>query len=276
MAPREEDRGMADPRVPHAQLSREAGRFAFGTDAVGYHQARTGYPPELYDHVFVDLPDKPDILEIGAGTGLVTEEFLRRDPRSILIVEPDAALARFTADRLADPRLDFLVAPFPDVQVDGHFDLIACAAAFHWMEPAPALKRVRQLLRPSGIWAVWWNSYRNAGRGDPLADAISPLLDGVALPPSDTIDRHYSLDEEFHRKLLLDAGFSYVEHHCYRTERELTTAQVVKLFASYSYIRALSADRRERFLGSLADLVDSQFGGLAPNLILTSMYLARG
>jgi hypothetical protein len=49
----------------------------------------------------------------------------------------------------------------------------------------------------------------------------------------------------------------------------------VKLFASYSYVRALSADRRERFLGSLADLVDRQFGGLAPNLILTSAYLAR-
>lgn len=266
---------MADPRLPHAQLSREAGRVAFGTDAAGYHEARTGYPQALYDHLFVDLPDNPDILEIGAGTGLVTEEFLRRDPRSVLVVEPDEALARFTADRLADPRLNFIVAPFPEAAVEGHFDLIACAAAFHWMEPAPALARVRQLLKPRGIWAVWWNSYRNVGRGDPLADAISPLLEGMALPPSDTIAGHYSLDEKLHRKLLLDAGFSDIEHHCYRTERELTTAQVVKLFETYSYVRVLSAERRTRFLASLADLVDRQFGGLAPNLILTSAYFAR-
>lgn len=266
---------MADPRMPPGQLSREAGRATFGTDAAGYHEARVGYPPALYDRVFARLPDHPDILEIGAGTGLVTEEFLRRDPRSIVVVEPDAALVKFTADRLADPRLDFVVAPFPDALVEGRFDLIACAAAFHWMEPAPALARVRQLLKPDGTWAVWWNSYRNVGRGDPLADAISPLLEGISLPPSDTIGGHYSLDEEFHRTLLFDAGFSDVEHHCYRTERELTSAQVVRLFATYSYVRALSAERRAQFLESLTNLVDRQFGGLAPNLILTSIYLAH-
>ncbi len=49
----------------------------------------------------------------------------------------------------------------------------------------------------------------------------------------------------------------------------------MRLFATYSYVRALSADHRQRFLESLADLVDRQFGGVAPNLILTSVYLAR-
>ena len=266
---------MAGAKDHPTQLARASGRAAFGTDAAGYHDARTGYPEDLYDRIFSRLPPKPEVLEIGAGTGLVTEELLRRDPGRLVVVEPDPALIDFMASRMDDPRLDFIVSAFPDDPVEGPFDLVACAAAFHWMEPAPALARVRQLLARGGTWAVWWNSYRNAGQGDPLADAISPLLKGIALPPSDRIDGHYSLDEQLHRNLLLDAGFTDIEHHRYRTERLLSTAQVVKLFESYSYVRLLEPARRTSFLRSLASLVDRQFGGTAPNLILTSMYLAR-
>lgn len=259
---------------PAEQLSREAGRAAFGSDAAGYHGARSSYPAELYDEIFTRLPTRPAILEIGAGTGLVTEEFLRRDAGSLTVVEPDAALIAFMSGRMVDPRLMFVTAPFPDAPVEGRFDLIACAAAFHWMEPAPALTRVRELLAPGGTWAVWWNSYRNVGQGDPLADAISPLLEGIPLPPSDRIDRHYSLDEVLHRQMLAEAGFGHVEHRLYRTERELSTAQVVALFESYSYIRALDPDRRARFLDALANLVERSFGGHAPNVTLTALYLA--
>lgn len=256
------------------QLPRNAGRAAFGSDAAGYHQSRTGYPAALYDQIFGRLPKHPSILEIGAGTGLVTEEFLRRDPGSVMVVEPDAALVEFMANRLSDSRLEFITSPFPDAPTDGCFDLIACAAAFHWMEPAPALARIRQLLAVGGTWAVWWNSYRNVGRGDPLADAISPLLTDISLPPSDSIDGHYSLDESLHRELLLAAGFRDVEHHFYRLERTLSTAQVVALFETYSYVRILSENRQKRFLNDLAELVEREFSGVAPNLILTSLYLA--
>ncbi|GAC1588138.1 MAG: hypothetical protein NVS3B5_21370 [Sphingomicrobium sp.] len=122
---------------------------------------------------------------------------------------------------------------------------------------------------------MWWNSYRNPGQGDPLADAISPLLKGIALPPSDRIDGHYSLDKQLHETLLLDAGLTDVEDHRYRTERMLSTAQVVKLLESFSYVRLLDPARRTSFLESLASLVDRRFGGTAPNLVLTTMYLAR-
>lgn len=257
------------------QLARESGRGAFGTDPAGYHEARTGYPPELYERIFDGLPSQPAILEIGAGTGLVTEQLLRRSPRRLVVVEPDSALVEFMGGRMVDPCLEFIVAPFPDAVLEGSFDLVACAAAFHWMEPLPALARVRQLLAPGATWAVWWNSYRNVGQGDPLADALSPLLHGIPLPPSDRINGHYSLDEDYHRRLLHEAGFAQVEHHCYRAERELSTRQVVKLFQTYSYIRLLEPKRRDIFLQSLAELVDQKFGGNAPNLVLTSMYLAR-
>lgn len=263
--------------IPYApeQLSRESGRAAFGTDAAGYHAARSGYPPGLYAYVLEHIPSRPRVLEIGAGTGLVTEELLRREVAALTVVEPDAALVAFIAGRLPDPRLTLVNAAFPDKHIAGPFDLIVCAAAFHWMEPVAALARVRDLLVPGGTWAMWWNSYRNTGRGDALSDAVTPLLEGIALPPSDSLHGHYSLDETLHRATLTKAGFERVDYQLFQTERMLSTAQVLALYQTYSYIRLLDPDRRARFLDALAEIVETRFGGLAPNLILTPLYRAR-
>ena len=256
-------------------LGRQVGGVAFGLDAEGYHAARLPYPEELYDELFARLPESPRVLEIGAGTGLVTQSLLARNPTEVVAVEPDPALAAFTERRLADPRLTMVRATFPDASVDGQFDLIACAAAFHWMEPMSALARVKQLLVPDGIWAMWWHSYRNPGKGDELADLISPLLRDIALPPGQEGDVHYSLDEELHRRTLEEARFHSIEFRLFRTERELTTEGVVALYKSYSFVRVLAPEQQSRLLDSIAELVEKRFDGRAPNLVLTPLYFTK-
>lgn len=262
------------PETGQAFLGREVGGVAFGLDAAGYHQGRLAYPDELYDELFARLPPSPCVLEIGAGSGLVTQALLKRDPCKLVAVEPDSALVAFTERRLSNPKLTMVIDRFPEAAVSGKFNLIACAAAFHWMEPQAALARVKQLLAPGGLWAMWWHSYRNAGQGDELADLITPLLREVALPPSDTLFRHYSLDQEHHRKTLERAGFKNIEYRLYRQERELTTAQVIALYQSYSYIRLMPDDQKTRLIEDIAEIVDSRFGGLAPNLVFTPSYYA--
>ena len=121
---------------------------------------------------------------------------------------------------------------------------------------------------------MWWHSYRNPGMGDDLADLISPLLRDIPLPPSATLHRHYSLDEEVHSKSLSDAGFRSIEYRLYRSERELTTEAILALYKSYSFVRVLPADRRRQLLEVLGELIERRFGGLAPNLVLTPLYFA--
>src|SRR5260221_13796930 len=60
------------PDSGQAFLSREIGGVAFGLDASGYHQGRLAYPDALYNELFARLPASPTVLEIGAGSGLVT------------------------------------------------------------------------------------------------------------------------------------------------------------------------------------------------------------
>jgi SAM-dependent methyltransferase len=255
-------------------LDREVGEFAFGLDPEGYHAARLPYPAELYDELFGRTPERADVLEIGVGTGLVTQELLSRDVSSVTAIEPNHALAAFTARRLNDPRLTILEATFPAVSVKGPFHLIACAAAFHWMEPYAALAKVRELLERGGLWAMWWHTYRNPGMGDELADQISPLLRDIPLPPSTDLHRHYSLDQRMHRQMLTDAGFGCIEYRLFRSERELTTEGVVALYKSYSFVRLLTPDHRTELLDAIAELVEKRFGGRAPNLVLTPLYFA--
>src|SRR5947209_16582210 len=77
-------------------LDREVGEFAFGLDPEGYHAARLPYPAELYDELFGRTPQRAVVLEIGVGTGLVTQELLSRDVSSVTAIEPNHALAAFT------------------------------------------------------------------------------------------------------------------------------------------------------------------------------------
>ena len=236
---------------------------------------RIGYPEALFDLVFAHVPANPRILEIGAGTGIATPSLLERAPAELVVVEPDLVLVDYITDQIPDPRLTLVNATFPDAPVDGEFDLIVCAAAFHWMEPAAALARVNQLLRPGGVWAMWWNAYRNPGHGDALAQAISPLLEGIALPPSEGPDGHYSLDCALHERTLRSAGFADIRHDLFRRERRLDAGEVRVLYASYSYVRALPEGQRETLLDAISGLVERDFAGSAPNVVLSALYMAR-
>lgn len=262
-------------RPADESLPQSAGRSAFGTDAAGYHAGRVGYPDDLFDGLFARCVPHPDILEIGAGTGLATEGLWRGSPASIAAVEPDAALVEFLLGRFPNRPLTAITSGFIEADITAKFDLITCAAAFHWMDADTALHKIASLLRPKGIWAMWWNSYLNPGIRDPLADAIMPLLEGIALPPSVRRHGHYSLDVEHHYAKLAKAGFVDIQHKIYRREREMTADDVCALYASYSFVRALDDEGQKALLARIHDLVELEFGGLAPNIVLTACYSAR-
>lgn len=258
------------------RLARTVGRSVFGADVGGYDVARIGYPAELYDAVAARCGRRTglSILEIGPGTGLATRDLLTLDPQRLVAVEADPALAAHLAETIDDPRLHVVEHGFVDAPIAGRFDLACSAAAFHWLEPVPAFARLRELLSPGATLALWWNVYRQVGAGDPFADAVTPLLADIDLPPSEGAAGHYSLDVELHRADIGAAGFTGFTPFLFRRERTLRTAQVRALYASYSYVRSLAADRRETLLDAICALADTRFGGVVPNVTLTPLYLA--
>lgn len=266
---------MGSTRDKFATLERADGRAIFGADAEGYHQSRPGYPAALFDHLRTRVGSRPDILELGAGTGLASTELLKFEPRRMTIVEPDPELCKFLTDRLPGDVVQVIEGAFPDVVVDGPFNLIACAAAFHWMEPEVALAQIHTLLAPGGTWAMWWNSYFGNGEATAFLTRIEQLLrdEGVPLPPSYVDGKHYSLDRDLHERRLVKAGFGNLDHLTYRTRMSLNPQQARDLFATFSFIRLLDGERKSRILDQIAKITETDFGANAETVMVTAIYL---
>lgn len=264
-------------------LDRKSGRTIFGAGAQGYHALRAGYPQELFDHLRerVSKP-APAILEIGPGSGLATQGLLTLDPSRLVAVESDPDFAAWLTAHFQGAPVEIVNAPFPCEGITGPFDLAACAAAFHWLEPDTALAALRRLLRPGGIWAMWWNVYLDYGRRadgsyDPFSLAAMDIVREaeVPLPPSFAPHGHEALDAAKQTALLSGAGFGDIEHRLWQSEQTRSTAEVRGLFDSFSFIRHLPEPRRTHVLDRIAKLVDERFGGAAPCTVVTSCFTAR-
>ncbi len=254
------------------QLPRYAGRSAFGTDPEGYDLARSDYPAELYD-LIAEVAGAGTVLEIGAGTGLATRSLLALRPDRLVAVEPDLALAAFLQNRFGQS-IEVFAHAFGEEDIIGKFDLVACASAFHWLEPEPALQKIRGLLHPGGKLALWWNVYRQPNSDDAFTDAIAPLLEDIVLAPSETQQGHYGLNEDLHRSQLTAAGFGEIEYHRFERLRFIDGSAARALFASYSFVKSLPQAQRRRLLTQVAQLVDGKYGGKCANRIVTPCYLA--
>lgn len=267
-----------DPPPASLRLALSAGRSVFGKNAASYDSARLGYPAELYERIFARIGkvEHPAILEIGAGTGLATRDLLARCPGAMVVVEPDARMAGFLQAALGTAAgLTIQSCPFEDADLPpASFDLAAAAASFHWLEPVAALTNIRTALKPCGVLALWWNVYRATGIGDDFADALAPLLKGIALPPSEGEGIHHSLDAGRYQSLLEENGFGHVEHMVLRRERILDAAGMRALYETYSFVRLLPEPERLGLLDRIAELVETRFGGRAPNIVLTPLYTA--
>lgn len=258
-----------------SRLDRLVGRSAFGIDAAGYHDARSGYSSEIFALLTRLVAAGPRILEIGAGTGHATEGLLKLSPSQLTIVEPDPRLCQFLQSRFASIKPHVVCGAFPDTDVEGPFDLIACAAAFHWLEPKSALARIRSLLAPDGVWAMWWNCYFGHGEPDPFGESILRILETheVALPPSYAGRLHYALDADHHVSQLEQCGFREPRHHIFMRYRSMDARQAQALYQSFSFIRVLEDPVRKRIMDEIRILIEADFGGRADVVVVTSLYL---
>lgn len=264
---------MTSARAPSSPFAREVGRTIFGSDADGYHAVRPGYPDELFAMIEARLRGRALLGEIGPGTGLATEGLLALGPERLLAFEPDQALAAFLSARF--PKVEIVNEDFCTAPVGDQFDLIAAASSFHWLDARTALEKANMLLAPDGCLAIWWNVYRETGVGDSFAEAVTPLLLDLELPPSQTAEHHYGLDREHHMEQLASSGFTDVEFHLFRRERTLTPSDAVALYSTFSLVRILPEHRRAELLNGIAEVVRERFGGAAPSVLLTPLYLAR-
>jgi tRNA (cmo5U34)-methyltransferase len=112
------------------------------------------------------------VLDLGAGTGLMSEAVLDRYPQAELVLLDGAAeMLAQAAERLRGKRATRVHADLREALPDGPFDAVVSALAIHHLEHADVrglLGRIHAVLRPGGVFV---NAEHVTGS--------SPWLEGV-------------------------------------------------------------------------------------------------
>jgi ubiquinone/menaquinone biosynthesis C-methylase UbiE len=214
---------------------------SFGSVAAEYAALRPGYPADVAAFVLGTEPRR--VLDLGAGTGLLTEVLVAAG-HEVVAVDPSAEMLRQLAARLPDVATAVGSAeqiPLPDADVDA----VVAGQAAHWFDVAPAARELRRVLRPGGVVGLVWNA-RN--QSVPWVRALDELLAGET--------RDHAADQtvvdDFAR--LLPAADEFLESSVAQT---VTPQQVVRGIGTRSYVATMDPAEREAFLGRVADLLDT-------------------
>ena len=116
--------------------------------------------------------------------------------------------------------------------------------------------RSSRLLRPGGWWAGWWNVFGDPSRVDAFHEATQSWLRDLPFGPSGAGDTPFPLDLPARFHDLEVAGFEQVESEQMVWTLTLTSAEVRRLYATYSPIIRLEPPRREEVLDGIARVAD--------------------
>ncbi|MGU3651880.1 class I SAM-dependent DNA methyltransferase [Mycolicibacterium sp. A43C] len=217
---------------------------SFGAAAARYDRHRPRYPAELIADLVAHQGIR--VLDVGAGTGIAGAQ-LRAAGADVLAVEPDPLMAEVAGRK----GLSVELATFQEWEPRGRtFDLVVFAQSFHWVDPQPALHKVRTLLAPGGRLALLWNRIvAVAPSPETLAGAYAGLVDQPSRPSA-------GIEGDDLDPLLAAAGLSH-ERRRYLERPHYSCAEWVEMVTTYSNVLRLPAADQERLRDRLTALIGS-------------------
>lgn len=240
---------------PRADLYADRARAdSFGAAARMYDARRPRYPELLIDDLLSGGAQK--VLDVGAGTGIVSEQLLRRGV-DVLAVEPDPRMAAIAREK----GIPIEIGTFESwACAQRRFDLVVFGSSFHWVNPDIAVPKAHRLLRRGGRLALMWNRlfpthpthndfaeiYRD------YMDAGSPLVDGSWDGLVET-DRH----TDGLNAAIAASGFT-VEQRNYPRHDHFSTEHWLDLAFTYSNHLILAPEKAAELRARLAECIGSK------------------
>jgi SAM-dependent methyltransferase len=225
-------------------------RFSDRADA--YARARPAYPDAVVAHLrrAGALSDGATVVDLGVGTGLSAEPFLRAGC-AVIGVEPNDAM-RESGDRFlaAWPRYRSVKGTAEATGLPARCAQLAIAGqAFHWFDPPLARAEALRILAPGGWAALMWND--RVVDGDAFAEGYEALCHRFGHDYEKIRTRH--VDPQ-----ALAGFFGGVPEMAEFTHlRRLDFATVAALAESASYLPAPGTDGHAPLMAALRRLFDA-------------------
>jgi SAM-dependent methyltransferase len=149
----------------------------FSNRVENYLKYRPTYPPAIIPLLERECGLTPEsvIADLGSGTGLLTELFLRNG-NPVLGVEPNPEMRAAGEKVLAKyPRFSSVNGAAEATTLADHsIDFVVAGQAFHWFNREAARVEFLRILQPGGWVVVAWNGYRV--ESSPLMAAYQDLV----------------------------------------------------------------------------------------------------
>jgi SAM-dependent methyltransferase len=244
-------------------------RLVFGEIAAQYEEARPSYPAELFDAVmeFGSLSSGDHALEIGAGTGKATLDFVARGLH-VHALEPSGPMAAVLRAKGIDADEvtfeDWLVQP-------SAFQLVYAGQSWHWVRGEDRYDKLAAALAPGGVVALFWNQGRKFG--GTLQRENDAVYERYAPEMTDSIGRR-GLDNWVPVEIDACNALEPAVMRRFTWNRQYTTDEWIRLQETASDHRMLPATQREQLHGAVREVLD-RHGGRVDVVYDTFCYLSR-
>lgn len=285
------------------KTTRELGRL-FDAGAEEYDLNRPGYPVSLVETALRrgELRAGSRVLEIGCGTGKLTEQLAARG-LIVDAVDPGPNLIDVARRRVGESgAVTFHQGRFEDVDLgDVAFDAAFSATAFHWVEPKVGWRRVADHLRAGGLLALLQYVDVRDGRATAEHEGFMELLRRYAPDVADewreaipfeellagARERYGNASEVW--DWLLQGGlqlpslavaeaaslFEAVEVTAETAEVEKTADELVAILRTTSLYRRIDPARRDAFAADERRLIERLGGSIRSTLAMLLMTARR-
>jgi ubiquinone/menaquinone biosynthesis C-methylase UbiE len=135
----------------------------FTTRVENYVKFRPTYPSSIIDLLKSDcgLTGTSMIADVGSGTGILTEMFLKNG-NTVFGVEPNGPMRAAAEGLLGNyPQFKSINGSAEATTLDSQsIDFVTAAQAFHWFDQTRARAEFARILKPHGYVALIWNERR--------------------------------------------------------------------------------------------------------------------
>ena len=245
----------------------------FSDRAEVYHLFRPRYPDELLGLLRekCGLNSKAVVADIGSGTGILAELFLRNgnvvfgvEPNEAMRVMAERQLAKFAGFRSVDGRAEATTLASESA------DFVVAGQAFHWFDRERAAAEFARILRPEGWIILVWNE--RLTDASPFAGDYEQLLldssiDYRAVDPKQVSGDREALDQFFRKQ----GNFA-----AYRHTMPVTFEQLSGFLSSASYAPTAGHPKHGPMMEQLRSIFEThQRSGVVPLEFDMKVYYGR-
>ena len=215
--------------------------------AEDYDRYRPAPPSQALDWLIP--PDARAILDLAAGTGVVTRELVGRAGQ-VIAVEPDRRMRAVLAARC--PQAEALDGRGEDIPLpDASVDAVVVSAAWHWLDPGRAVPEITRVLRVGGTLGILWAT---------RDDRVPWVAEFNALAREAREADRLGDEGRRRREVTFPPGtpMSPPEERRFEFSRPMTADQLAGLFGTYSGVITLEREQQAEFSRRVRAFLDRQ------------------